>query len=89
MKISSQYFVEIPPFIKICANECCNRSQVQGSTFRVKNKKGINYPESTLKILILPSNCQFDSKFWIRPDEADAFLVNTYPKCSPGMRMEP
>ena len=27
--------------------------------------------------------------FWIRSDEADAFLVNTHPKCSPGTRMQP
>ena len=35
------------------------------------------------------NNCQFGSKFWIRPDEADAFLVNTHPKCSPGTRIQP
>ena len=46
-------------------------------------------PESSLKMLIFPNNCQFGSKFWIRPDEADAFVVNTHPKCSPGTRMEP
>jgi hypothetical protein len=43
---------------------------------------------SSLKMLILPNNCQFGSKFWIRPDEVDAFLVDTHPKCSPGTRME-
>jgi hypothetical protein len=42
-----------------------------------------------LKMLISPNNCQFGSKFWIRPDEADAFLENTHPKYSPGTRMEP
>ena len=40
-------------------------------------------------MLISPSNCQFVSNFWIRPDEADAFLVNTHPKCSPGTKMNP
>ena len=40
-------------------------------------------------MLIFPNNCQFGSKFWIRPAEADAFLVNAHPKCSPGTRMEP
>ena len=30
-----------------------------------------------LKILISPSNCQFNSKYWIGPDEADAFLINS------------
>jgi hypothetical protein len=54
-----------------------NRSKVQGSTFRVKDKEGIEDPKSSLKMLISPSNCQFSSKFWIRPDEADAFLINT------------
>jgi hypothetical protein len=59
-----------------------------GSTFRVKDKEGIKDPKSSLKMIILPNNCQFGSKFWIRPDEADAFLVNTHPKCRPGTRME-
>ena len=54
-----------------------NRSKVQGSTFRVKDKEGIKDPKSSLKMLIFPNNCQFGSKFWISPDEADAFLVNT------------
>jgi hypothetical protein len=52
-----------------------NRSQVQGSTFRVKDKEGIEYPKSSLKMLISPNNRQFGSKFWIGPDEADPFLV--------------
>ena len=66
----------------------CNRSQVQGSTFRVKDKDGIEDPKSSSKMLISPNNCQFGFKFWIRPDEADAFPANTHPKCSPGTRME-
>jgi hypothetical protein len=70
-----------------------NRSQVQGfplkAGFSVKVKEGIEDRKSSSKMLIFPSNCQLGSKFWIRPDEADAFLVNTHPKCSPGMRMEP
>ncbi len=66
-----------------------NRSQVQGSTFRVKDKEGIKDLKSSLKMLIFPNNCQFGFKFWIKPDEADAFLVNTHPKCSPETRMEP
>jgi len=40
-------------------------------------------------MLIFPNNCQFGSEFWIRPNEADALLVNTHPKCSPGTRMQP
>jgi len=56
----------------------------RGSTFRVKDKEGIKDPQSSLKMLIFPNNCQFGPKFWIRPDEADAFVVNTLPNCSPG-----
>ncbi len=66
-----------------------NRSQVQGSTFRVKDKEGIEGPKSSLKTLIFPNNCQLGPKFWIRPDEAYVFLVNTHPKCSPETKMEP
>ena len=40
-------------------------------------------------MLIPPDNCQFGPKFWIGPAEADALLVNTNPKCSPGARMLP
>jgi hypothetical protein len=66
-----------------------SRSQVQGSTFRVKDKEGIDEdPKASLKRLVFPSNCQFVSKFWITPDEADAFVVNMDPKCSPGKRIE-
>jgi hypothetical protein len=42
---------------------------VQGSTFRIKDKEGIKDPKFSLKMLILPNNCQFGSKFWIRPEE--------------------
>jgi hypothetical protein len=66
-----------------------NRSQVHGSTFRVKDKEDIEDPKSSSKMLIFPSNCQFGSKFWIRPDDDDAFLLNTHSKWSPGRRMEP
>ena len=48
------------------------------SGFRVKDKEGIEYPKSSLKMLIFPSNGQFGSKFWIKPDEDDVFLVNTF-----------
>jgi len=44
---------------------------------RVKDKERIEDPKSSLKMLIFPSNCQLSSKFWIRPDEADAFIINT------------
>ena len=64
-----------------------HRFRVQRSGLRTK--KGIEGPKPSLKTLISPNNCQFGSKFWIRPDEAYAFLVNTHTKCSPGTRMEP
>jgi hypothetical protein len=57
--------------------------------FRVKDKEGIEDPKSSLQMLFFPSNCEFGFKYWIRPDETDAFLVNTHPKCSVRMRMEP
>ena len=63
--------------------------QVQGSTFRVKDKETIEDPKSSLKMLIVSSNCQFGSKFWIGPEEDDLFLINTHLKCSQGTRMEP
>ncbi len=66
-----------------------NRSQVQGSTFRVEDKDGIENPKFSRKMIISQNNCQFGFKCWIKPDEADAFLVNTHPKRSPGTRMEP
>ena len=66
-----------------------NRSQVQGSTFRVKDKEDIEDASFSTRMLIFQNNCQFGLKFWIRPDKDDVFLVNTHPKRSPGMRMEP
>jgi hypothetical protein len=68
-------------------NVTVHRFRVQRSGLRTK--KDIKDPKSSLKMLISPNNCQFGFKFWIRPDEADAFLVNTYHKCSPGTRMQP
>ncbi len=58
-------------------------SGVQGSTFRVKDKDGIEDPKSSSKMLISSSNCQFGSKSWIRPYKADTFFVSTHLKCSP------
>jgi len=60
-----------------------------GSWFSVKDKGGIKDLKPSSKMLIFANNCQFGSRFCFRPDEADAFLVNTHPKCSPGARMEP
>jgi hypothetical protein len=64
-----------------------NRSQVQGSTFRVKGKEGIEDPEASLKKLIFPCNCQFGSQFWITPDEADAFVVICIPNAVQGREL--
>jgi hypothetical protein len=72
---------DIWDFARHRGNKCgSKRSQVQGSTFRVKDKKGIKDPKSSIKMLIFPNNSQFGCKFWIRPDEANAFLVNTHPR---------
>jgi len=59
------------------------------TTFRVKDKEGIEDPKSSLKMFIFPSNCQLGSKFWIRPDADDALLVKTHSKFSPGTRKKP
>ncbi len=61
----------------------------QGSTFKVKDKDGIENPTFSIKTFIFQNNCQFGFKSWIRPDEADALLVNTDLKRSPGTKMEP
>ena len=66
-----------------------NRSQVQGSTFRVKGKEGIEVPKSSLNMIIFQSNFQFNSKFWIKSAENDAFLINRRFIFSPGTKMEP
>ncbi len=66
-----------------------NRSQVQGSRFRVKGKEGIEDPKSSLNVVIFQSNCKFGSKFWIEPVKDDAFFINTRSKCSTGTKMEP
>jgi len=42
-----------------------NRSQVQDSTFRVKDKEGIEDSKSSLQMFIFPGNCQFSFKCWI------------------------
>ena len=47
----------------------CKRSQVQGLTFRVKDKEGIEDPKSLLQLFIFPNDWQFGFKFWIMPDE--------------------
>jgi len=65
------------------------RSPPSGIFDRVKDKDGIGNPKFSSKMFIFPNNCLIGSKFWIRPDEVDAFLVNTHSKCSPGTRMEP
>ena len=66
-----------------------NRSQVQGSTFRVKGKKSIEDPKYSLNMVISQSNCKFGYKFWIRHVENDVFLINSRSKCSPGTKMKP
>jgi len=46
-------------------------------------------PGVLVKYAHFSKSLQFGSKFGIRPGDADAFLLNTYPKRSPGMRVEP
>jgi hypothetical protein len=55
-------------------NRWGNSSQVLGSPFRVKDKEGIEDSKTSLKRLVFPSHCQFESKFWVTPDEGDAFV---------------
>jgi hypothetical protein len=62
----------------------CTRSQVQGSTLKVKDKEGVENPEPSLKTFIFSSGCQFSFRFWIRPDETDVSLVNTHPNAVRG-----
>jgi hypothetical protein len=38
---------------------------------------------------IFPNNCQFGSKFWIRPDKADAFLLKCIPNAAQGREWNP
>jgi len=52
-------------YIKIIRNY--SGCEVQGSTFRVKDKEGIEDPKSSLQMFIFPSNCQFGFKFWMEP----------------------
>ena len=54
-----------------------NRSQVQGSTFRVKDKGKIRNPQFSRQRLVLPHNCQRSAKFQIGDDAANASLANT------------
>ncbi len=85
-----QYLFQFP-------RECCRSGRSLNETlstctqnFLVTFKSwGIEGQKSSLKMLIFPSNCQFGTKFWIRPDEDEAFLVNTHSKWSPGTRMQP
>jgi hypothetical protein len=59
-----------------------HRFRVQRSGLRTK--KVIKDPKFSLKMLIFLNNCQFGSKFWIRPDEADAFLEIPIPNAVQG-----
>jgi len=55
----------------------------------VKDKEGIKGQKLQSNMHIFLNNCQFISKFWIRPDKAHAFLVNTHLKFSLVTKMEP
>ncbi len=60
-------------------------TRVQG--LRVKDKDSIEDPRFSIKMSIFENNYQFGFKSWVRPDETDAFLVNTHLKCSPRTRI--
>ena len=55
----------------------------------VGGSEALRFLQQGFTMLIFPNNCQFGSKFWIRLDEADAFVVNTHLKYSSGTRMQP
>jgi hypothetical protein len=73
--------------LRVSEKVTVHRFRVQRSGLRTKKALKIRSPH--YKCSSFPGNCQFSFKFWIRPDETDAFIVNTHPKCSPGIRMEP
>ncbi len=49
------------------------RSQVPGSTFRVRDMDKIEDPKSSQKMLVLPHICQCAANFQIGNDEAGCF----------------
>jgi hypothetical protein len=51
-----------------------NRLQVQGSTFRVKDKEGIKDPKFSFKLLILPINAILVSNFLLDLTKLTLFL---------------
>jgi hypothetical protein len=66
-----------------------NRSRVQGSPFRVKDKDKIEDPKSTQKLLVLQHNRQCAANFQMGMTKPGASHINTLPKWSPGTRMQP
>ena len=63
-----------------------NGSQVQGSTFRVKDKCKIRNTQFSRQMLILPNNFQKNAKFQIWDDATNTSLANTLLKWNPGAR---
>jgi hypothetical protein len=66
-----------------------NRSRVQGSTFRVKDKGKIEDPKSSQKLLVLQHNRQCAANFQMGMTKPGASHINTPPKWSKGTRMQP
>jgi hypothetical protein len=66
-------------------------SKVQGSEVQIRVRgsgfKGLGFGVQSSGFK--GYNRGYCSMFWIRPDEVDALLVNTHPKCSPRTIMEP
>jgi hypothetical protein len=57
---------------------------LQGSGFKVQGSGFRGY-----KMLNFSNTCQLGSNFWMKPDEADPFLVNRHPNFCPETKMEP
>ena len=54
------------------------RSQVQGSTFRVKDKGKIKDPMVSQQILVLPLNCEGSARFQIGDDKANVSFIKRF-----------
>jgi hypothetical protein len=59
----------------LCHSQIGKRSQVQGSTFRVKDKGKIKEPKFSRQMLVLPHNCQGSARFQIGEDKANSSLL--------------
>jgi len=56
------------------------RSQVLGSTFRVRNKDKIEEPKCSQKMLVLPHNCQMPCSRFVGICKRSVFRYKTFTK---------